>query len=104
MAGALPPRYVDFKEAIRTEMFAVRQKMGELRALHGRAALTRRGPRLPACLPGRPLLLSSAAGQAGRAAVMAAALSNLLAAWVDFWQRTFAWYLRRLLHASASCI
>jgi hypothetical protein len=65
VAGALPPRYVDFKEAIRTEMFAVRQKMGELRALHGRAALTRRGPRLPACLPGRPFLLSSVEGQAG---------------------------------------
>ena len=30
VASALPPRYVDFKEAIRTEMFAVRQKMGEL--------------------------------------------------------------------------
>ena len=32
MASALPPRYVDFKEAIRTEIFAIRQKMGELQA------------------------------------------------------------------------
>ena len=40
VASALPPRYVDFKEAIRGEMVAIRQKMGELRGLHGRAALT----------------------------------------------------------------
>ena len=40
VASALPPRYVDFKEAIRREMVAIRQKMGELRGLHGRAALT----------------------------------------------------------------
>lgn len=40
VASALPPRYVDFKEAIRAEMVAIRQKMGELRGLHGRAALT----------------------------------------------------------------
>lgn len=32
VASALPPRYVDFKEATRTEMCAIRQKMGELQA------------------------------------------------------------------------
>ena len=40
VASALPPRYVDFKEAIRSEMLTIKQKMGELRALHGKAALT----------------------------------------------------------------
>ena len=40
VASALPPRYVDFKEAIRTEMLTIKQKMGDLRALHGKAALT----------------------------------------------------------------
>jgi syntaxin 16 len=40
VASALPPRYVDFKEAIRTEMLAIKAKMGELRGLHGKAALT----------------------------------------------------------------
>ena len=39
-AAALPPRYVDFKEQIRTEMFTIKQKMNELKQLHGRAALT----------------------------------------------------------------
>ena len=34
------PQYVGFKEQIRTEMFLVKQKMNELRQLHGRAALT----------------------------------------------------------------
>ena len=38
VASALPPRYVDFKEAIRTEMFAIRQKMGELQARPAPAA------------------------------------------------------------------
>ena len=40
VASALPPRYVEFKEAIRSEMLTIKQKMGELRALHGKAALT----------------------------------------------------------------
>lgn len=40
VVSALPPRYVDFKEAIRHEMLTINQKMGELRKLHGRAALT----------------------------------------------------------------
>ncbi|CAL8467772.1 g7310 [Coccomyxa elongata] len=40
VASALPPRYVDFKEAIRSEMTSIKQKMGDLRALHGKAALT----------------------------------------------------------------
>ena len=34
------PRYVDFKEAIRSEMLIIKAKMGELRGLHGKAALT----------------------------------------------------------------
>ena len=34
------PQYVAFKEQIRTEMFTVKQKMNELKQLHGRAALT----------------------------------------------------------------
>ena len=41
MVGALPPAYVEFKEQIRSEMGGIRQKMGELRALHGKAALSR---------------------------------------------------------------
>lgn len=41
MVAALPPAYVEFKEQIRTEMGGIRQKMGELRALHGKAALSR---------------------------------------------------------------
>lgn len=40
MSGSLPPRYVDFKEQIRTEMFSIKHKMNDLRQLHGRAALT----------------------------------------------------------------
>lgn len=40
LATSLPPRYVDFKEQLRTEMFTIKQKMSELRQLHGRAALT----------------------------------------------------------------
>lgn len=40
MAAALPPRYVEFKEQIRTEMFTIKQKMGSLRQVHGRAVLT----------------------------------------------------------------
>ena len=40
VASALPPRYVDFKEAIRSEMLSIKQKMNDLRALHGKAALT----------------------------------------------------------------
>ncbi len=36
MSGSVPPRYVDFKEQIRTEMFLIKQKMNELRQLHGR--------------------------------------------------------------------
>ena len=40
IASALPPRYVDFKEAIRTEMLTIKQKMNDLRSLHGKAALT----------------------------------------------------------------
>ena len=31
---------IDFKEQIRTEMFTIKQKMSELRQLHGKAALT----------------------------------------------------------------
>ena len=40
LATSMPPRYVDFKEQIRAEMFSIKQKMSELRKLHGRAALT----------------------------------------------------------------
>jgi hypothetical protein len=36
MSGSLPPRYVDFKEQIRTEMFSIKHKMNDLRQLHGR--------------------------------------------------------------------
>jgi syntaxin 16 len=36
----LAPQYVEFKEAVRTEMSAIKQKMNELKSLHGRAALT----------------------------------------------------------------
>lgn len=36
----MPPKYVDFKEQIRTEMFTIKQRMNDLRQLHGRAALT----------------------------------------------------------------
>ena len=39
-AAAVPPRYMDFKEQIRTEIFTIKQKMNDLRQLHGRAALT----------------------------------------------------------------
>ena len=39
-AGLLPPQYVDFKEQIRTEMFTIKQKMNELRSVHGKATLT----------------------------------------------------------------
>ena len=35
-AALLPPKYVDFKEQIRTEMFSIKQKMNELRQLHGK--------------------------------------------------------------------
>lgn len=41
VAAALPPQYVEFKEEIRLEMLAIKQKMGELRALHGRATLSK---------------------------------------------------------------
>lgn len=37
---ALAPQYVEFKEAVRNEMSAIKQKMNELKSLHGRAALT----------------------------------------------------------------
>ncbi|KAK9816913.1 hypothetical protein WJX72_007014 [[Myrmecia] bisecta] len=40
VASMLPPQYVDFKEAIRSEMFTIKQKMQELRQIHGRATLT----------------------------------------------------------------
>lgn len=39
--ASLPPAYVEFKEEIRLEMLAIKQKMGELRALHGRATLSK---------------------------------------------------------------
>jgi syntaxin 16 len=39
-AGALPPQYVDFKELTRSQMLGIKAKMGELRKLHGQAALT----------------------------------------------------------------
>eukprot|EP00884_Botryococcus_braunii_P004075 jgi/Botrbrau1/13669/Bobra.0378s0003.1 len=37
---ALAPQYVEFKEAVRSEMSTIKQKMNELKSLHGRAALT----------------------------------------------------------------
>lgn len=40
MASVIPPRYVDFKEQIRTEMFTIKQRMNDLRHMHGKAALT----------------------------------------------------------------
>ena len=40
-AAALPPLYVEFKEQIRLEMLSIKQKMGELRGMHGKAALSR---------------------------------------------------------------
>jgi hypothetical protein len=39
VASMLPPLYVDFKERIRTEMFAIKEKMNELRKLHSKATL-----------------------------------------------------------------
>ena len=41
VAAALPPQYVEFKEQIRLEMAGIKQRMGELRALHGKASLSR---------------------------------------------------------------
>lgn len=41
VAAALPPQYVEFKEQIRLEMLGIKQRMGELRALHGKASLSR---------------------------------------------------------------
>ncbi|GAB4819932.1 hypothetical protein N2152v2_006978 [Parachlorella kessleri] len=41
VAAALPPQYVDFKEQIRLEMLGIKQKMAELRNLHGKAALSK---------------------------------------------------------------
>ena len=41
VAAAMPPHYVEFKEAARAEMLLIRQKMGELRTLHGRATLSK---------------------------------------------------------------
>jgi len=40
VVSAVSPRYVDFREAIHTEMFSIKQKMSDLKALHGKAALT----------------------------------------------------------------
>lgn len=40
VAGVLPPDYVSFKESTRAEMLEIKAKMGELRKLHGQAALT----------------------------------------------------------------
>ncbi|KAI7845731.1 hypothetical protein COHA_000647 [Chlorella ohadii] len=39
--AAMPPQYVEFKEQIRLEMLNIKQRMGELRGLHGRATLSR---------------------------------------------------------------
>lgn len=41
VAAALPPQYVDFKEQIRLEMATIKQRMGELRQLHSKAALSK---------------------------------------------------------------
>ncbi|KAL4422633.1 hypothetical protein ABPG75_008830 [Micractinium tetrahymenae] len=41
VAAALPPQYVEFKEQIRLEMLGIKQRMGELRSLHGKASLSR---------------------------------------------------------------
>lgn len=41
VAAALPPQYVEFKEQIRLEMLGIKQRMGELRSLHGKATLSR---------------------------------------------------------------
>ena len=41
VGAALPPQYVEFKEQIRLEMLGIKQKMAELRGLHGRASLSR---------------------------------------------------------------
>ncbi len=46
-SALLPPKYVDFKEQIRTEMFSIKQKMNELRSLHGKV-----GPELAFQLDG----------------------------------------------------
>jgi syntaxin 16 len=39
--AAMPPQYVEFKEQIRLEMLNIKQRMGELRGMHGRATLSR---------------------------------------------------------------
>jgi len=41
VAAAMPPQYVEFKEQIRLEMLTIKQKMAELRGLHGKATLSR---------------------------------------------------------------
>ena len=40
-AAALAPQYVEFKEQIRLEMLNIKQRMAELRSLHGKATLSR---------------------------------------------------------------
>mmetsp|Transcript_18453 Transcript_18453/g.55686 ORF Transcript_18453/g.55686 Transcript_18453/m.55686 type:complete len:315 (+) Transcript_18453:298-1242(+) len=39
-AGVVPPQYVQLKEAARLQALEIKAKMGELRRLHGQAALT----------------------------------------------------------------
>lgn len=41
IAGVSRPQYVDFKEACRTDMLVIRERMTELKTLHGRAALSK---------------------------------------------------------------
>lgn len=59
-AALLPPKYVDFKEQIRTEMFSIKQKMNELRQLHGKVCMgTRRACcTIPECVKVYSCLLS----------------------------------------------
>lgn len=41
VVAALPPRYVDFKNEIRQDMESIKEKMAELRTLHGKASLSK---------------------------------------------------------------
>jgi hypothetical protein len=49
-AGALPPQYVDFKEATRRQMLGIKAKMGELRKLHGQVGCDALACRLMRCV------------------------------------------------------
>ena len=41
VAAALPPAYVEFKDEVRFDMLGIKEKMNELKSLHGKASLSR---------------------------------------------------------------